>query len=75
MSHPAAAGTPRASQHPDPPVSPGIDPDRDGPNAFGPDSPNVPEDDPPGGQSLPEAPPPEPPAIPLDDDAFAPDET
>ncbi len=44
-------------------------------NVFGPDAPNTREDDPPGGQVAPEAPPPEPPATPLDHGDFAPDET
>ena len=49
-------------------------PDPDEPNPFGPDAPNVREDDPPGGQVVPEAPPPKPPTTPLDYGDFAPDE-
>jgi hypothetical protein len=50
-----------------------LDPDES--NVFGPDAPNTREDDAPGGQVAPEAPPPEPPATPLDHGDFAPDET
>ena len=49
-----------------------LDPDES--NIFGPDAPNVREDDPPGGQVVPEAPPAKPPAAPLDHGDFAPDE-
>jgi hypothetical protein len=49
-----------------------LDPDES--NIFGPDAPNVREDDPPGGQVVPEAPPPKPPDTPLDYGDFAPDE-
>ena len=50
-----------------------LDPD-ESQHRFGPDAPNVREDDPPGGQVVPEAPPPKPPATPLDHGDFAPDE-
>lgn len=43
-------------------------------NPFGPDAPNVREDDLPSGPFEPEAEPPEPSPIPLDDADFAPDE-
>jgi hypothetical protein len=43
-------------------------------NVFGPDAPNTREDDPPGGQVAPEAPPPKPATTPLDHGDFAPDE-
>lgn len=49
-----------------------LDPDES--NIFGPDAPNTRDDDPPGGQVVPEAPPPEPPSEPLDHGDFAPDE-
>jgi hypothetical protein len=49
-----------------------LDPDES--NIFGPDAPNTREDDPPGGQVVPEAPPPEPPSAVLDYGDFAPDE-
>jgi hypothetical protein len=49
-----------------------LDPDEA--NIFDPDAPNVREDDPPGGQVVPEAPPPKPPTTPLDHGDFAPDE-
>jgi hypothetical protein len=41
---------------------------------FGPDAPNVRDDDAPGGQVIPEAPPPSPHETVLDDDQFAPEE-
>jgi hypothetical protein len=50
-----------------------LDPDES--NNFGPDAPNTREDDPPGGQAAPEAPPPEPMSAVLDHGDFAPDET
>jgi hypothetical protein len=50
-----------------------LDPDES--NIWGPDAPNTREDDPPGGQVAPEAPPPEPPSTALDHGDFAPDET
>ena len=43
-------------------------------NVFGPDAPNTRADDPPRGRVAPEAPPPEPPATPLDHGDLAPDE-
>lgn len=46
----------------------------DPPNPFGPDAPNIREDDPAGGPVVPEAAPPTPPEAPLDEDNFAPDE-
>lgn len=46
----------------------------DGANPFGPDAPNVREDDPPAGPFLPEVDPSETAPIPLDDADFAPDE-
>ncbi len=46
----------------------------DDPNRFGPDSPNVRADDPPGGQAIPTAPPVRPSRYPLDHGDFAPDE-
>jgi hypothetical protein len=52
----------------------GSGPDPDAPNAFGPDAPNVRDDDPPGGQVVPEAPPPKPPVAPRDHGDIAPDE-
>jgi hypothetical protein len=62
-------GDPAANRRPT-----GADLDPDDPNRFGPDAPNVREDDPPGGQVIPETPPPRPPAPPLDHGDFAPDE-
>jgi hypothetical protein len=56
------------------PGQPGTVSDPDAPNSFGPDAPNVRDDDPEPGHELPEAPQPTPPAEPLDDDDFAPDE-
>ncbi len=55
------------------PLPPGGNPP-DGANPFGPDAPNVREDDPPSGPFDPEASPPDPSPIPLDDADFAPDE-
>jgi hypothetical protein len=49
-----------------------LDPDES--NIFGPDAPNTREDDPPGGQYAPKAPPPQPSTYPLDHGDFAPDE-
>ena len=79
MSNPAAPSVPPGPGRSDRPDSSGPGPvaghDQDQPNPFGPDAPNVREDDPPGGQVVPEAPPPKPPDTVLDDDQFAPDET
>jgi hypothetical protein len=77
MSNPAAPSVPGGPERADRPSSPqpGPGPDQDQPNPFGPDAPNVREDDPPGGQVVPEARPPTPPATVLEDDQFAPDET
>jgi hypothetical protein len=78
MSNPTSAPGPAGAQTNDPYQQPGrgaSGPDPDEPNPFGPDAPNVREDDPPGGQVVPEAPPPQPPATPLDYGDFAPDET
>ena len=75
MSNPAAPQPPEKPRRWDRPSTPGAGPDQDEPNPFGPDAPNVREDDPPGGQVVPEAPPPSPPETVLDDDQFAPDET
>ena len=76
MSDPALSKAPQGTQgagHPGQArIGPGPDPDE--PNPFGPDAPNVREDDPPGGQVVPEAPPPKPPTTPLDYGDFAPDE-
>jgi hypothetical protein len=63
------AGTPSAGTGP---VRTDLDPDEA--NIFGPDAPNTREDDPPGGQYAPEAPPPEPSTYPLEHGDFAPDE-
>jgi hypothetical protein len=52
----------------------GTDLDPDESNVFGPDAPNTREDDPPGGQVAPEAPPPDPSTYPLEHGDFAPDE-
>ncbi len=52
----------------------GYDLEPDDPNQFGPDAPNVREDDPPGGQVVPLAPPVQPSTYPLDHGDFAPDE-
>ena len=49
-----------------------LDPDES--NNFGPDAPNTREDDPPGGQAVPEAPPPQPSTYPLEHGDFGPDE-
>ena len=49
-----------------------VDPDES--NIFGPDAPNVRDDDPPNGQVVPEAAPAKPPDTPLDHGDFAPDE-
>lgn len=75
MSNPAAPRIPQDSPRHDPPGQAGEGPDPDAPNPFGPDAPNVRSDDPTGGQVVPQAEAPTPPAIPLDDDDFAPDET
>jgi hypothetical protein len=75
MSNPAAPSVPPDAERGERPSHPLPGPDQDQPNPFGPDAPNVREDDPPGGQVVPEAPPPKPPATALDDDQFAPDET
>ena len=77
MSNPSTPRGPAAPQPADRlsrsgPAGRGPDPDE--PNPFGPDAPNVRDDDPPGGQVVPEAPPPQPPATPLDHGDFAPDE-
>jgi len=45
------------------------------PDAFGPDAPNVRDDDPEGGQGVPLAPQPSIPVEPLEDDEIAPDES
>jgi hypothetical protein len=74
MSNPAAPHVPDSPRRTDQPGVPKAGPDPDEPNPFGPDAPNVREDDPPGGQVVPEAPPPKPPDTVLDDDQFAPDE-
>jgi hypothetical protein len=77
MSNPAIPGVSRDDQltggtgQPGPPPS---IPDPDEPNPFGPDAPNVREDDPPGGQVAPRANPPKPPDTPLDHGDFGPDE-
>ncbi len=46
----------------------------EGPNPFGPDAPNVRDDEPPPDGAIPLAEPPKPPRTALDDDDFAPDE-
>ena len=77
MSNRASIRGSGGAQPTDPPGRPGQaapGPDPDEPNPFGPDAPNVREDDPPGGQVAPEASPPKPPATPLDHGDFAPDE-
>ncbi|HZW31371.1 MAG TPA: hypothetical protein VFF52_11725, partial [Isosphaeraceae bacterium] len=77
MSNPSSSRGPQASQPTDRrsrSVQTGIGPDPDAPNPFGPDAPNVRDDDPAGGQVVPEAPPPKPPVAPLDHGDFAPDE-
>jgi hypothetical protein len=77
MSNPAAPQVPAGAQ----PTGgtgqsrqAGNDSEFEEPNPFGPDAPNVRADDPPGGQTVPEAPPPKPPATPVDYGDFAPDE-
>jgi hypothetical protein len=75
MSNPAAPRPPEKPRPWDRPSTPHDGPDQDDPNPFGPDAPNVREDDPPGGQVIPEAPPPSRPETVLDDDQFAPDES
>ena len=67
--------TPNASDEPGPAREVGVDPDRDDPNPFGPDAPNVRSDEPDPGPLLPEAPVPTPPTELLEDDDYAPDET
>lgn len=71
MSNPAEPNAPR---EPDRPTPGNTTATPEGPNPFGPDGPNVRDDDPPGGQAIPEAPPPSPPETPLDEGDFAPDE-
>ncbi len=77
MSHPATSKMSRDTQPTGGTGQPGhlpSGPDPDEPNPFGPDAPNVREDDSPGGQVVPEAPPPKPSTTPLDYGDFAPDE-
>jgi hypothetical protein len=77
MSNPTSTWGPGGAQPTDQRGQPGrvgSGPDPDEPNPFGPDAPNVREDDPPGGQVVPEASPPKPPTTPLDYGDFAPDE-
>jgi hypothetical protein len=74
MSNPAAPHPPEKPRRRVRPSTQGNGPDQDEPNPFGPDAPNVRDDDPPGGQVIPEAAPPSPPETVLDDDQFAPDE-
>jgi hypothetical protein len=62
---------------PDPtphPGQPGVVSDPDVPHSFGPDAPNVRDDDPPPDLKPPIAAPPTPPAEPLEEDEIAPDE-
>jgi hypothetical protein len=72
MSDPTAPKSPKSSG---PVRKVGVDPDTDDPNPFGPDAPNVRSDEPDPGPLLPEAPVPTPPAEPLEDDDYAPDES
>jgi len=74
MSNPAAPDFPQKPDGPEPTVRTGVIPDLDGANPFGPDAPNPRADDPRGCLDELLAPPPEPPAQALPDDAFAPDE-
>ena len=71
MSNPPAPRIPKPSDPPAPPVSPGTVSD---PDAFGPDVPNVREEDPKTTHSEPIAPPPGPPTASPDELDFAPDE-
>jgi hypothetical protein len=75
MSNPAAPKISGECQRPHQAGQPGIVSDPDGPNLFGPDTPNIGPDDP-STQSAttPEALPPSPRSLPLDNDSFAPDE-
>ena len=75
MSNPAAPRLPEGTETEPGAGSAGTIPDEDGANPFGPDAPNVREDDPPGGQAIPPAPQPPPPAVPLEEADFAPDES
>ncbi len=75
MSNPAAPRLPEETELEPGAGSAGTIPDEDGANPFGPDAPNVREDDPTGGQAIPLAPQPPPPAVPLEEDDFAPDES
>src|SRR5438105_4924697 len=81
MSNPSTPQPPQPPQPTQPPQGrpaqpgqPGIVSDPDVPNRFGPDQPNVRDDDPKGGQTTPQAPPPSPPAEPLEDDQIAPED-
>ena len=73
MSNPAA---PHVPEHPlsDPPAAGTGPTDPDEPNPYGPDAPNVRDDDPAEWQEIPLAEPPKPPKTVLDDSDFAPDE-
>lgn len=71
MSNPAAPRVPEEAARTG---SPGPETIPDEPNPFGPDAPNLREDDPPGGPFVPEAQPDSPPSTPLAGDDFAPDE-
>ena len=74
MSNPAAPQIPEDAQRHGPAGPPEAIPDVDGTEGFGPDVVHPRSDDPASGTAEPEGPGQPPPAIPLDDADFAPDE-